>query len=219
MDTTQRPQIFIEGKPLDAGASLYELNTGSTGNFTYNGWLEVKHGDGTSTRHNFSDSYTVIEPMATVSASMMNVLYAGINNPVGISVPGVPMKDISATMTNGTLTRNGDQWIARPATVGTDATITVTANMDGRPVQVAQTKFRVRKLPDPTPFIAFKDASGNVDHYRGGKPFQKALLLNSPGLEAAIDDGLLDTPFVTITSIGESTRSMPSGPLARMREM
>lgn len=60
---------------------------------------------------------------------------------------------------------------------------------------MAQTKFRVRKLPDPTPFIAFKDASGNVDHYRGGKPFKKSLLLESPGLEAAIDDGLLDTPF------------------------
>ena len=67
--------------------------------------------------------------------------------------------------------------------------------MDGKPVQMAQTKFRVRKLPDPTPFIAFKDASGNTDHYRGGKPFKKALLLASPGLEAAIDDGLLDTPF------------------------
>ena len=225
VDTTQRPQIFIEGKPLDAGASLYELNTGSTGNFTYNGWLEVKHGDGTSTRHNFSDSYTVIEPMATVSASMMNVLYAGINNPVGISVPGVPMKDISATMTNGTLTRNGDHWIARPATVGTDATITVTANMDGRPVQVAQTKFRVRKLPDPTPFIAFKDASGNVDHYRGGKPFQKALLLNSPGLEAAIDDGLLDTPFevvgfetVFFDSAGNALPEVSDGPRFSARQ-
>lgn len=225
VDTTQRPQIFIEGKPLDAGASIYELNTGTSGNFSYNGYLEVKHGDGTATRHNFSDSYTVIEPMATVSASMMNVLYAGINNPVGISVPGVPMNEISATMTNGTLTRSGDQWIARPTTVGSDAIITVTANMDGRPVQVAQTKFRVRKLPDPTPFIAFKDASGNTDHYRGGKPFQKALLLNSPGLDAAIDDGLLDTPFEVIgfetvffDSAGNALPEVSDGPRFSARQ-
>lgn len=195
VDTTARPLVFVEGKQLANEHGLYEINTGSTGTFTYKGWLEVPHGDGTSTRHDFSSSYTVIEPMATVSATMMNVLYAGIENPVGISVPGVAMTDISATMTNGSLNRQGDHWVAKPATVGQDAVITVTATMDGRPVNVATTTFRVRKLPDPTPFIAFKDANGATDHYRGGRPFAKALLMQAQGLQAAIDDGLLDTPF------------------------
>lgn len=199
VDTTQRPRVFIEGKPLDNTNGLYEIATGSTGSFNYSGWLEVSHGDGTTTRHDFKSSYTVIEPMATVSATLMNVLYAGINNPVSISVPGVAMSDISASMTNGTLTREGDHWIARPQTVGQDAVVTVTANMDGRPVTMASTTFRVRKLPDPTPFIAYKDAQGNTDHYRGSKPFAKALLLASPGLEAAIDDGLLDTRFEVLS--------------------
>ena len=195
VDTTARPLVFVEGKQLSNDRGLYEINTGSTGTFTYKGWLEVPHGDGTSTRHDFSSSYTVIEPMATVSATMMNVLYAGIENPVGISVPGVAMTDISATMTNGSLNRQGDHWVAKPATVGQDAVITVTATMDGRPVNGATTTFRVRKLPDPTPFIAFKDANGATDHYRGGRPFAKALLMQAQGLQAAIDDGLLDTPF------------------------
>ena len=195
VDTTQRPLVFIEGKQLDNSTGLYEVNAGATGTFDYKGWLEVPHGDGSTTRHDFSSSYTVIEPMATVSATLMNVLYAGVNNPVSISVPGVAMGDISATMTNGTLTREGDHWVARPEGVGKEAVVTVTATMDGHPVTMAATSFRVRKLPDPTPFIAFKDAQGNIDHYRGGKPFAKALLMASPGLEAAIDDGLLDTPF------------------------
>lgn len=195
VDTTQRPEIFIEGKKLENGNGLYEVNTSATGTFDYKGWLLVPHGDGTSTRHEFESSYTVMEPMSTVSATLMNVLYAGIDNPVSISVPGVTMSGISASMTNGTLTRNGDSWTARPSAVGTDAVITVTANMEGRQVDVGTTRFRVRKLPDPTPYIAFKDASGNTDHYRGSKPFAKARLLAAPGLEAAIDDGLLDTPF------------------------
>ncbi len=195
VDTTQRPQVFIDGKPLSNNSGLYEVGTGATGDFKYKGWLEVSHGDGSSTRHEFESAYTVIEPMATVSATMMNVLYAGIDNPVSISVPGVAMGNISATMTNGTLTRKGDNWVARPAKVGDNAVVTVTANMDGRPVQMAATTFRVRKLPDPTPFIAYKDANGTPEHYRGGKPFKKALLLAADGLEAAIDDGLLDTPF------------------------
>ena len=102
--------------------------------------------------------------MATVSATLMNVLYAGIGNPLSISVPGVPMSAISATMTNGSLTREGDHWVAHPQTVGDNAVVTVSANMDGRQVTMASTTFRVRKLPDPTPYIAFKDAQGNTDH-------------------------------------------------------
>lgn len=199
VDTTARPVVYIGDKRLENDLGIYEIGTTQTGTFTYSGFLEVTHGDGSSTRHPFESSYTVIEPMATVSATMMNVLYAGIDNPIGISVPGVAMTDISAGMSNGTLTRSGDRWVARPATVGTDATITVTANMDGRSVQMAQTTFRVRKLPDPTPYIPFTDANGNADRYRGGKPISKTLLLKSAGLEAAIDDGLLDTRFQVLS--------------------
>ncbi|MDE6853989.1 MAG: gliding motility protein GldM [Muribaculaceae bacterium] len=198
VDTTQRPTVYIEGKKLDNSTGLYEVSTGSTGTFNYKGWLEVPHGDGSVTRHDFASSYTVMEPMATVSATLMNVLYAGIDNPVSISVPGVANTDISASMTNGTLVRQGDHWVARPSAVGQDAVVSVTANMDGHSVPMASTTFRVRKLPDPSPFISFKDAQGNPDHYKGGKPFAKALLMSSPGLEAAIDDGLLDTPFTVL---------------------
>ena len=109
------------------------------------------------------------------------------------------MADISASMSNGSLTRSGDHWVARPTTVGQDAVVTVTAMMDGRSTQVAATTFRVRKLPDPTAFIAFTDSKGNIDHYKGSKPFSKGLLLAATGLQAAIDDGLLDTPFKVLS--------------------
>ena len=195
VDTTQRPTVFVGGRQLPAGSDLYRASTGQTGTFTYNGYIQVPHDDGTISRYNFQSDYTVIEPMATVSATMMNVLYAGIDNPISISVPGVAMSGISATMTNGTLTRSGDHWVARPAGVGKEAVVTVTANMDGRNVNVATTNFRVRKLPDPTAYIAYGDGKGNTDHYKGGRPFSKALLMAAPGLDAAIDDGLLDTKF------------------------
>ena len=198
VDTTQRPEIFINGSKLANSNGIYELGANSTGTFDYKGYLEVQHGDGSTTRHDFSSAYTVIEPMATVSATMMNVFYAGIDNPVSISVPGVPMSGISASMTNGTLTRSGDHWVARPATVGKEAVLTVTANIDGRSTTVANSSFRVRKLPDPTAYIAFTDQKGNVDHYKGGRPFAKTLLMQAPGLEAAIDDGLLDTKFKVV---------------------
>ena len=61
------------------------------------------------------------------------------------------------------------------------------------------TSFRIRRLPDPTAFIAFTDSKGNSDHYKGGRPFSKTLLLAANGLSAAIDDGLLDTPFTVLS--------------------
>ena len=218
VDTTQRPAIFINGKQLANDNGLFETIASSTGTFDYSGYLEVPHGDGTVTRHDFSSSYTVIEPTATVSATMMNVLYAGIDNPMSISVPGVAPSAISASMTNGTLSRQGDKWVARPGKVGTEAVITVTANIDGRPQTVATNSFRVRKLPDPTPYIAFNDSKGNAERYKGGKPFSKTLLLQAPGIEAAIDDDLLNVTYKVLSfetvffdSMGNAIPEVSSG--------
>ena len=67
------------------------------------------------------------------------------------------MHSVSATMSNGSLTRSGDHWVARPARVGQDVTITVTAVLEGHSQVVNTTQFRVRQLPDPMPFITYKD--------------------------------------------------------------
>ena len=121
---------------------------------------------------------------------MMNVLYAGIDNPVSISVPGMPQNLVQASMTNGTLTRKGDAWVARPAAIGKDAVITVSAGAEGSRRNVATHTFRVRKLPDPTPYLAIGD-----NRYKGGLPVSKQAVLGAGSLKAAIDDGLLDIQF------------------------
>lgn len=198
VDTTQRPSIFINGKMLPENTRTYELYTGQTGTFTYSGYLEVTRGDGTTSRHPFQSDYTVIEPMATVSATMMNVLYAGIDNPISISVPGVAQNAVSATMTNGSLTRSGDIWKARPTQVGAECVITVTAAIDGKPQTVSASTFRVRKLPDPTAYIAYKDNHGNEVRYKGSRPLAKSILLNAEGVEAAIDDDLLNVQYTVL---------------------
>ena len=199
VDTTQRPLVVIGNKPLDNNLGVYEFGTGKAGTYDYSGYIEVPHGDGTVTKHSFNSSYTVIEPMASVSATMVNVLYAGINNPISIAVPGVPNTAINATMTNGTISRSGNGWIARPAKVGTNCVITVTANMNGRAQTVAKTDFRVRKLPDPTPFIVYKDDKGNPERYKGGSALSKTILLQAPGIEAAIDDDMLNVDYRVIS--------------------
>ena len=201
IDTTQRPVVYINGSRLNNPNGLYEFVPGSIGTHDFSGYIEVARGDGSVDKRPFKSSYTVIEPMATISPTMMNVLYAGIANPISISVPGVPMNAVSATMTNGTLTRNGDLWVAHPGKVGTESVISVTAQMDGRSMNVGSMTFRVRKLPDPTVYLPVRDGAGNTVHYKGSpKRISKAALMSAEGLGAAIDDDILNVSYTVVSS-------------------
>ena len=203
VDSTQRPQIFIDDKPLDSKNGEYSVQCNKTGDYTLNGYMLVNDGGGIQTRYDFSQNYTVVEPTATVSASLMNVLYAGFSNPVSISVPGVAANRISASITNGNGTIKSDGkggFIVTPTKIGEDVKIGVTArNEDGKGRSMGEYSFRVRQLPDPMPFIEFKDKDGNTQRYRGGAPFNKQSLMSTNGIVAAIDDGLLNIGFKVLS--------------------
>ncbi|MBR1447554.1 MAG: gliding motility protein GldM [Prevotella sp.] len=195
VDTTQIPEIYIGNQKVELQDNIYERVCTSTGDFTLSGYLQVINGNGDVIRRDFEQKYTVVDPSATVSADLMNMLYAGYANPISISVPGVPQNKISATMTNGSLTPTGPgRYIAKPTQIGQDATITVTSTNTGRPQQMGQFTFRVRRLPDPTPYIDMKDEKGSPIRYKGGG-LAKSSLMAIDGIGAAIDDGILDIGF------------------------
>ena len=203
VDSTQRPQIFIDDKLLESENGEYALQCNKTGDYVLNGYMLVNDGGGIQTRYDFSQEYTVVEPTATVSASLMNVLYAGFANPVSISVPGVAANRISASIVNGNGTIKSDGkggFIVTPTKVGEDIKIGVTArNEEGKNRSMGEYAFRVRQLPDPMPFIEFKDKDGNTQRYRGGAPFSKQSLMSTNGIVAAIDDGLLNIGFKVLS--------------------
>ena len=155
----------------------------------------MKGKDGEEIRRNFSQKYTVlpVPNSATVAADLMNVLYAGYANPISISVPGVPANAISASMSGGSFVSRGNgHFVATPSTVGKDVTIHVTARDKGQVRSLPPFVFHVRKLPDPTAYIAM-----GTDRFRGGG-LAKASLMGATGIHAAIDDGLLDIPFKVV---------------------
>ena len=137
--------------------------------------------------------------MATISPTMMNVLYAGIDNPISISAPGVPMSSINATISNGSLVRNGNTWTARSSSVGSEAVISVSATLEGRSVNLGSMTFRVRKLPDPLAYIPIQ-SGGNVVHYKGTpRRISKAALMSAPGIAASLDDGILNINYQVVS--------------------
>ncbi|MCQ2212996.1 MAG: gliding motility protein GldM [Bacteroidaceae bacterium] len=195
VDTTQRPDIYVGNTLLKSEGGHYETVCGSVGDFTLRGYIEMKNGNGETIRREFSQPYTVVEPSATVSATLMNMLYAGYQNPISVSVPGVPVNKINLTMTNGNLTKKGDgSYIAVPSKVGEDVTFTVTATNEGRQQEMGKFSFHVRKLPDPTGYLQYTDAKGNTTRFKGGR-ISKQAIMSAGGIGAAIDDGLLDIAF------------------------
>lgn len=199
-DTTKHSVLYLNSvSHTIIDNNLISIPANSIGTFPLEGYLEINNTDGTTTQRNFSSSYTVIEPMASIAPSLMNVLYAGIENEISISVPGISPHSISASMSNGTLTRRGNIWVARPNTIEQDVTISVSAQTaSGTIRQISSRQFRVRALPDPAPFISYRDANENQLIYKGGN-ISKSVLMNTSMVEAAIDDGFLNIPFKVTT--------------------
>lgn len=194
VDTTLQPQIYIGNRPVNLKNSTYEFTAGGVGEHTFSGYITMQNGGGETIRRDFTQKYTVVNPSATVSADLMNVLYAGYENPISISIPGVPLNAVSASMSGGSFRSIGmGRYIARPSAVGQDVTITVAANQNGRSRQMGTFVFKVRKLPDPIAYIPI----GN-DRFKGGS-LSKQVLMSASGINAAIDDGLLDIQFRVVS--------------------
>ena len=206
-DSTQRPRVFVNGKYLsDEANGRFTVSAGSQGEFPVKGYIEMPEGDGSFRKYDFAEKYFVQEPSATVAPSWMNVLYAGVDNEVRIAVPGIASQNVSATMTNGTLTPKGNGfWIAKPSTSAKEAVITVSAKVaEGRSQVMANNNFRVRPLPDPKPFLTVE---GRTLPFDGGA-LSRAQLLGVNAAEAAIDDGILKMTFNVISFEVSYTNSM-----------
>jgi gliding motility-associated protein GldM len=197
MDTTQVPIVRVGNEIIPDGR--FVRGAGAVGNQSFSGEIELVKRDGTSQFFPFKGEYIVGEPSSTISADRMNIFYAGIENPVSISVPGIPMSQISATMTNGNLLKTATGWDARPASINQRSVISVTANVGGRTIPFGSKEFRVKPLPLPVAFIEYKDNAGITQRYKGGIRFPKAQLLAAPGVRAALDDPDLDNiPFTVL---------------------
>ena len=95
----------------------------------------------------FAGSFTVAPPAVSVSATKMNVVYRGIDNP--IAVGGGVGGEINASASSGTLTRMGNgTYNLRPGEAN-EVTISVTSGGSS----LGSMKFRVKDLPKPTAII------------------------------------------------------------------
>jgi len=181
MDSTQKPNIQVgtfetvtaangtkEYKMIgdyetltidDRGMGIYKKKTSVLGEKKWGGLIKINAPDGSTISYPFEGSYMVAAPNVVVSPTAMNVFYVGVENPVNISVPGIGDSQITASMTNGAITRGRTKkfrgnWIVRPRRPGVEARVTVTANVGGSSKSMGAVNFRVKSLPDPVAKVA-----------------------------------------------------------------
>ena len=181
-DTTQQPEIFINGRQVEVadGKAVYKVGTNEPGVFKWSGLIKYKTPEGIFKDYKFEQTYQVTKPSVTMSAEKMNVFYRGLDNPFDIS-GGIPKENLEVDMTNGKITKVGDKFVVRPTDLdeqGKRTTITVYATMNGVRKLVGTTNWRVKKVPDPV---------AQVDGKSGGD-IRREVLAISDGVLAVLED-------------------------------
>lgn len=178
-----------------------------------------------NTTSDIKEEIFTIKPIANISPTMMNVLYAGIDNPISISVPGVPLSALEANMTNGSLIRNGESWIARPGNLEKESEIIVLANIDGRKQQVGTMKFKVLKLPAPTPYIEIREENGTILYTGTPARISKTQLLSASELGVAMEEifnlkyTVLSFSMIFFDSMGNALQEHSDGAAFSARQL
>ena len=163
------------------GLVKLKIGTGGTGEQKYAGLIKIMDPNGQPKYYGFKDKYTVLTPSATIAADKMNVLYAGIANPVSVSGPVAPDKlSVSFPGCSASSQGGGKFNVSVPASlIGKTVTATVAAKVGESSKTMGSTTFRVKRVPDPRAVLG-----ANI---RGGKR-AKAEILANPVIRATMGD-------------------------------
>ncbi len=202
-DSTQEPEIYIgdfknlgdglyeipEGsEKLDVvnGKGVFELKVRSVGDKKWGGLIKLKNPDGGESFYPFSTEYRVAEPNLVVSPTKMNVFYYGIDNPVAISVPGIPANKIKPRIQSGAnIKKVGKEYIVRPTKKTGEVSIQVYAEIDEKQKLMGSMPFRIRTIPKPVAKVMGK-TSGSIS---------RVALSNAPSVYAELEDFVFDLKF------------------------
>ena len=172
-----------EYESADSGAIKYTTVCNTLGQQKITGTAYVQSPEGGIKEYPLSESYFVAKPIGVLMLDKMQVVYAGVDNPITVSVPGVEGRNITANIDGGgALTKiEGDgNYNLKPNGSTKEINIKIDAKIDGK-VQNMGTK-KVRVKPIPTPVI-------KLAGYKTGDRVSKKQLTDGSRIIAGRPDG------------------------------
>jgi len=161
---TKKPEILVgkyneATKTFDETPNVVEVENGlgkyiakadREGMVSYSGTIKIKSPKGKDVLFPFKSEYIVARPALTVSAEKMNVVYLGLDNPISVSVPGIPNERLTVSTTNAQLKNNGNGKYMVNVKNGPKVDVTVFATMEnGEKRNMGVMSFRVKRVPKP----------------------------------------------------------------------
>ncbi len=155
-DSKQHFTATVNGQQLsstDSGSVHYRTVCNNLGVQRITGTAYVTTPDGGTQEYPIKDNYFVAKPVAVVSLDNMQVLYAGIENPITVSVPGVDGRNVKASIIegNGKLSpgEGEGKYMLTPANGCKKIVIGVDAVVDKKTSRMGAPVFKVREIPAP----------------------------------------------------------------------
>lgn len=162
-DATLKPtKVMVNGKEQNEvinGQIMLDFPAGNVGERDVAGELQFKEGDSTVTIP-IKSSYTVIPRpnSAVISADKMNVVYRGVNNPMTISIPGVPAVNASAPGLRK-VGGAGKYMMNVTAVKSREVNIKVSGKLANGATVSDSKKFRIKGIPRPVGTVRGEDGS------------------------------------------------------------
>jgi gliding motility-associated protein GldM len=220
-DSTQNPEVYV-GEFKNLGEGKYEIPDNAqkldvvngkgvyiqpgkvVGEKKWGGLIKLIKPDGGESYYPFKTEYQVAKSNVVISPTKMNVFYTGIDNPVDISVPGIPSTDIIPRITSGArITKVANGYEVRPSVRKGKVNVLVYATIEGAQKLMGSMEFRIRTVPPPIAKV-MGQSSGSIS---------RAMLSSAPYLYAELEDFLFDlkfeiTEFTMVSQEGIYTNEM-----------
>lgn len=161
-DSQQKAAVRVNGQniPVVNGIGQYHVSTGRPGIYSWTGAISVKQANGLlKTYVTPPQTYQVAKPSVTIAAEKLNVVYAGIANPLAIAAAGIPQQSLQVRVNGkGSISYNGTSYLYKvdASGIGSKVDIVVTGQVDGKTVNLGTQQFRIKRIKDAVAKIAGK---------------------------------------------------------------
>ncbi len=153
----------------ESGIGKFEQTASGEGEKKLKGVIKTKRASGKEEEYPFEFAYTAVKPIAVISATKMNVVYIGLDNPISVSVPGYAASEVNPSVepsSGGSLRKDPATGQYLLKVTGSASTIkivcTVKDKSSNATKKMGEADYRVRKVADPIPALGTLDVSGGA---------------------------------------------------------
>jgi gliding motility-associated protein GldM len=191
VDTTDKPQYFVEGVQLGEDG-IFRAPASSIGMHPFSGVVKYKKGRRLAEAE-FESAFEVGQPSTSVMNLDLNVIYKDYDNRYLITCPGMTDNQIKVNVIGATAKKSGKEWILVPHNDAKEVKVIVQGDLGGTLQKMGEQTFRVKKLPKADLYLV-----ENEQQLPSDKLQRKNLNANTTLEMGYGADGILNVPYEVV---------------------